>query len=153
MPAFDSSAYAFPTIETYVNDLPVAGIKSIKYDDDLSRADVYGTGMVQIGMTLGKYKAQGTITFYKRAFLIAFLAQAGPGWRQVPLTIAVSYGPNGLFETCLDTIPVAFAGKASADNSDGEDPLTNELGLFIPQPILWNGFPSVIETFPALAIA
>jgi hypothetical protein len=157
MPAFDSSAYAFTTIETYMSvggvTVPVAGIKSIKYDDDLSRADVYGTGMVQIGMTQGKYKAQGTLTFYKRAFVVAFINQAGPGWRQVPLNLVVSYGPNGLGETNVDTIPLAYAGKSSADNSEGDEPLANELGLFIPQPILWNGNPSVVETFPALAVA
>jgi hypothetical protein len=153
MPAFDPSAYAFSTIELYIGTLPIAGFKSCKYDDDLTRGDVYGTASVQIGLTQGKYKAKGTLTAYKRAYLIGLIAQLGPNFRKVPFTIVSSYGPNGFGETQTDTLPVCYIGSQNSDNSEGDEPLTNEVSLIIPQPILWNGVPSIIETFSTIAVA
>lgn len=158
MPAAEitlGQSFAFTKIELTFGALPIAGIKSIKYDDDLKRTNFYGTGSVQIGLTQGSYVAKGSVTFRKNAFVVGLLNQLGPGFRQVPGQAIVSYGPNGNGLVVVDTLPQLFIGAISADNeqSDEAPPLDNEVNFYVPVPILWNGVPSVIETFPALAVA
>jgi hypothetical protein len=154
-PFVNGNSYSFVQIETIVGFLPVAGIKDISYDDDLKRAPVYGTGSVQIGLTRGTYTAKGSIEFHKNAFLIGVLTQFGPGWRQQQTFLNVSYGPNdnGLIQN--DVFPAVLFGSAESSNSQSDDgtPLTNKIGLYIPVPILWNGVPSIVETFPLIAVA
>lgn len=157
MPAnsvFFGEAFSFVQIELYVNDVPIAGIKGISYKDNLTRGDVYGTASVQLGLTRGKYKADASIEFYKRAYLVAFLNLLGPGWRQVQMPIVVNYGPNddGLIQT--DTIPVAIVNENASDNSESDgDPLSNKVSFYVPQQILWGGFPGILETFQLVALA
>lgn len=153
MPATElipGQTFAFTTIETFL-PLPIAGIKRISYKDNLGRKDVYGTASVQIGLTRGQYKASGEIELYLRAAILAGLFT--PGVRQIPRNIVVSYGPNGDGLTCTDTLPSVLFGDIDEDHSEGEDPLTVKFSLIIPQQILWNGAPTVIETFSAIAIA
>lgn len=152
MPAFElipGNTFSFVNIETYT-PLPTAGIKRISYKDNLSRADVYGTGSVQIGLTRGKYKASGEIELYLSAAI-----QAGwltPGIRMVPRPLVITYGPNGNGLMNVDTIPVCLIGDIDADNNEGDDPSTRKFSLIIPQQILWNGTPTIVETFTSIAI-
>jgi hypothetical protein len=151
----NGNSYSFVQIETYFGVLPIAGIKDISYNDDLKRADVYGTASVQIGLTRGTYKAEGSIDFYLNAFSVGLVAQFGIGFRQIQTTLVVSYGPtdNGLI--VVDTLPMVLIGKIDAANpqSDEGGPITRKVGLIIPNQILWNGVPSVLETFPLIAVA
>lgn len=152
MPAIEllpGNSFAFVNIETYL-PLPVAGIKMISYKDTLSRKEVYGTASVQIGLTRGQYKASGELEVYKAAAI-----QAGlffPGVRQTPRDIVVTYGPNGNGLMQVDTLPGVMFGDIDTDNSEGDDPLTTKFSLIIPNQILWNGSPTIIETFSLIAI-
>lgn len=153
MPAIElipGQTFSFVSIETYL-PLPVAGIKSINYKDNLTRKAVRGTSSVQIGLTQGQYEASGEIEVYLRAAVLAGLFV--PGVRQVPRDIVVTYGPNGDGLMCVDTLPSVFFGDIDASQSEGDDPLTRKFSLIIPQQILWNGFPTLIETFSLIAVA
>lgn len=151
----NGNAYSFVQIETFFGVLPTAGIKDISYKDNLRRADGYGTASVQLYLTRGTYKAEGSIELYKRAFNTVLLGQFGPGFRQVQTFITVSYGPDDLGIVITDTLPMVFFGEISADNPQTDDgtPLTNKVQLIIPTQIVWNGLPSVLETFPLIAVA
>lgn len=151
----NGNAYSFVQIETYFGVLPIAGIKDISYNDDLRRADGYGTASVQLYLTRGTYKASGSIEFYKKAFNIGLLAQFGVGFRQIQTLINVSYGPDDSGVVITDTLPMVLIGKIDASNPQSDDgtPLTNKCDLYIPTQILWNGVPSVLETFPIVAVA
>lgn len=158
MPANTSvngNTFSFVQIETTFGVLPIAGIKDISYDDDLKRAAVYGTASSQIGLTRGTIAQKGSIEFYKNAFLVAVLSQFGPGWRQVQFSVVISYGPNDNGLVQQDTLPAVLLGSVDSANAFSEDgpPLTNKVGLYLPVPILWNGVPSIIETFPTIAVA
>lgn len=158
MPAtttIQGNSYSFVQIETQFGALPIAGIKDISYDDDLKRAKVYGTGSVQIGMTRGTYEANGSIEFYLNAFNVGLLNQFGVGFRQIQTSIVVTYGPNDNGVIVVDTLPTCLIGKFESTNAQSDDgaPLTRKVSLYVPVPILWNGIPSIIETFPSIAIA
>jgi len=148
--AVNGNAYAFCNIELWT-PLPIAGIKAVNYKDSLGRKEVRGTLSVPIGTTRGNYTASGDIEFYLHAGVIAVTSI--PGWRQAQNTLVINYGPNDFGLITTDTIPVCFFTEYSADQSEGEDALTRKLGLMIPQQILWNGVPSIIEPFAFIAIA
>ena len=153
MPAIElipGQTFSFVSIETYL-PLPVAGIKTISYKDNLTRKAVRGTSSVQIGLTQGQYEASGEIEVYLRAAILAGLFT--PGVRQVPRDIVVTYGPNGDGLMCVDTLPNVLFGDIDASQSEGDDPLTRKFSLIIPQQILWNGSPTLIETFSLIAVA
>ena len=146
----NGNAYAFCNIELST-PLPIAGIKSINYKDNLTRQMVRGTASVPIGLTRGKYEASGDIEFYLAAAQLAVFNS--PGWRMLQTAMTVSYGPNDNGLMCVDIIPVAFYGELEASQSEGDEPLTRKCSLIIPNQILWDGMPSVIETFSLIAVA
>jgi hypothetical protein len=153
MPAFEiipGNTFAFVNIETY-SPLPTAGIKRISYKDNLTRGDVYGTGSVQIGLTRGKYKASGEIEVYLKAAILA--GWLGPAIRMAPRPIVITYGPNGDGMMNVDTLPVCFIGDIDGDQNEGDEAITRKFSLIIPQQILWNGAPTIVETFTAIAVA
>jgi hypothetical protein len=118
---------------------------AVDYDDNLSRALVYGTASTPLGLTKGKYDATGSIELLLEA---AQTLQLSLGvWRQVPLVINVSYIPSGASPILpvFDVIPGCYIGKATQSGKVGDDALTRKFELYIPQQILWNGVPSFIE--------
>jgi hypothetical protein len=153
MPATEllpGQTFSFVQIETYL-PVPIAGIKRLSYKDNLTRKGVWGTQSVQIGLTRGKYEASGEIEVYLRTAALAFFSQAA--LRTTPNTMTVMYGPNGDGLTISDVIPQYLIGDIDADQSEGDEALTRKFSLIIPQQILWNGKPTFIETFGAIAIA
>lgn len=153
-PLINGNYFAFPDIELRFDGLLFAGVKAINYDDSLSRAKVRGTASVPLGLTKGRYEAKGDIEFYLDAANL-LITTLGPGWRQVPGAISVTYGPNlGMnLPLVTDIIPAVYLGDLTASNSEGDDPLTRKFTLHIPGQILWNGLPSIIETSTLQAVA
>lgn len=143
--------FSFQRIESWFGVLPIAGIKRISYKDNLTRKPVRGTAMVQVGLTLGNYEASGEVEVYKRTAALAFFNN--PLLRLTPSSLTVTYGPNGDGLTTTDTIPQFLIGEIDGDNSEGDEALTVKFTLIIPQPILWNGFSTIQESFPTIAIA
>lgn len=158
MPAnttINGNTFSFVQIETQIGALPIASIKDISYKDNLRRADVYGTASAQLGLTRGTLKQDGSIEFYRAAFFTAITGQFGPGWRQQQITFTISYGPNDNGLVVIDTLPAVLIGEVDSSSAQSDDgtPLTIKTTLYLPVPILWNGVPSVIETFPTIAVA
>jgi hypothetical protein len=158
MPAnttINGNTFSFVQIETQIGALPIASIKDISYTDDLHRSLVYGTASAPLGATRGVLGQEGSIEFYRAAFFTAITGQFGVGWRQQQLTITVSYGPNDNGLVVVDTLPAVLIGKVDSSNGQSDDgpALTMKVNLFLPVPILWNGVPSIVETFPTIAVA
>ena len=144
-------SFSFSQIETY-QPLPIAGIKRIAYKDNLTRKPVYGTQSVQIGLTRGKYEASGEIEVYLRTAVLTFFLN--PALRMIPFPLTVTYGPNGDGLVTVDIIPQVLIGDIDADQPEGDEALTRKFNLIIPQQILWNGIPSIVDSgFGLIAIA
>jgi hypothetical protein len=152
-PLINGFYYAMADVELQANGLLFAGVAAIDYDDNLARAKVYGTASTPLGLTKGKYEANGSIEFYIGAAQILQLSLVA--WRQVPLVITISYVPSGLapLVPIFDSIPGCYIGKATQANKIGDDALTRKFELHIPGQILWNGVQSFFETSTIGAVA
>lgn len=155
-PLINGNYFAFSDIEVRADGLLFAGVKVINYSDNLDRAKVRGTASVPLGLTKGRYEAKGDIEMYLDAFstLIGTVG-GGVAWRQIPIAISVTYGPNPGMNLPLvtDIIEGFYIGEVTAGNSEGDEPLTRKFTMHIPGQILWNGVPSIIETSTLQAVA
>jgi hypothetical protein len=129
--------------------LQIVGCSSIDYDDDLKRSKVYGAQKVPLGLTSGKYEANGSVTMFVNPanLLISTLALAGialGGFRFVPLTVTVSWQPVGPLPLILDSF-TCFIGKQESKNKVSDDPSERTFGLYIPGAIVWNGEPGAYD--------
>ena len=155
-PLINGNYFAFSDIQLRVDGLLFAGVKSISYSDNLERAKVRGSASVPLGLTKGRYEAKGDVEMYLDAFTTMVSTVGGNvAWRQVPLAISITYGPNVGMNIPLvnDIIPGAYIGEVTAGNTEGDEPLTRKFTLHIPGQILWNGVPSLIETSTLSAVA
>jgi hypothetical protein len=153
-PLIQGNYFAYSNIELVAQSLTFAGVKSINYKDNLGRVKVRGTAMQPLGLTQGRYEANGDIEMYLDAFML--LTQTiGPGWRQNPVTIIINYGPNiGMpIPLITDEIIGAYIGEVDASQSEGEEPLSRKFTLHIAGQILWGGVPSIFEPQILAAIA
>jgi hypothetical protein len=121
-------------------------VKTINYKDNLGRVKVRGTAMQPLGLTQGRYEANGDIEMYLDAFML-MTQTIGPGWRQQPVFAVINYGPNvGLaLPIVTDEIPGFYLGEVDASQSEGEEALTRKFTMHIPGQILWGGVPSIFE--------
>jgi hypothetical protein len=129
--------------------LQFVGVTAIDYDDDLKRSKVYGTQSVSLGLTRGKYEANGSITFLlpNANLVTSTLGAIGialGGFRFVPLTVSVAWAPIGIIPTTLDSF-VCFLGKQESKNKVSDDPSERAFSLYIPGAISWNGFPGAFD--------
>lgn len=154
-PLINGDYFAYTDIVLQYEGLQFAGVKSINYKDSLSRAKVYGTASVPLGMTKGKYEASGDIEMYLDAANTLITSIGPTGWRQVPGVVTVMYGPNlgSNLPFWIDTIPGVYLGDFEASQSEGDEPLTRKFTLHIAGQILWNGFPSILELSDLSAVA
>jgi hypothetical protein len=114
---------------------------------------VRGTAMQPLGLTQGRYEATGDIELYLDAFML-MTTILGPGWRQIPVTAVVTYGPNPLMPIPFVTDTIQFyIGEVDASQSEGEEPLSRKFTMHIPGQILRNGIPSILEPQVLAAIA
>ena len=153
-PLINGNYFAFADIELRAQGLLFAGIKVVNYKDNLNRAKVRGSASVPLGLTKGRYEASGDIEMYLDA-ASTLITALGPGWRQTPVSLSITYGPNlGMnIPLVTDIIPGAYLGEFDASNSEGDEPLVRKFTLHIPGQILWNGIPSIIETSTLQAVA
>lgn len=140
---------AYADIIFRMNGLQFVGVTSIDYSDDLKRAKVYGTQKVMLGLTTGKYEAEGSVTFLlsPAQLLLASLSTIGlalGGFRFVPMGVTISYAPIGPLPLVTDSF-VCFLGKQEAKNKVGDDALERTFGLYLPGAISWNGSPGAID--------
>lgn len=145
-PLINGVYYSYSNIELNVQGLQFAGVKAINYKDNLGRVKVRGTAMQPLGLTQGRYEANGDIELYLDAFALLTLT-LGPGWRQTPIVANITYGPNigPVVPLVNDIIPGFYLGEVDASQSEGEEALTRKFTMHIPGQILWNGIPSILE--------
>ena len=137
--------------------LQVTGVTSIDYDDDCKRAKVWGTGKVPLGLTNGKYEANGSVTLLNPSanLLIGILGTVGiplGGFRFVPIGVSIAWAALGPIPTNLDSF-VCFLGKQESKNKVGEDASERTFSLYIPGAIMWNGFAGAFDLNSLLAVA
>lgn len=156
-PLVNGVYYSYSNIELHIGvagELQIAGVKTINYKDNLGRVKVRGTAMQPLGLTQGRYEANGDIELYLDAFML-LVSTLGPGWRLQPVQAVVTYGPNPLLSIpfVTDVIPGFYLGEVDASQSEGEEPLSRKFTMHIPGQILWGGVPSIIEPQVLAAIA
>ena len=150
-PLINGSFCAFADIDMNLNGTLIAGVMAIDYDDNLARGKVYGTSSVPLGLTKGKYEANGSVELYLEAANLIMSMYPGT-WRMVPIIFNISYVPFTFPATpVFDVIPVGYLTKQTASNKVGDDATTRKFELAIPGQILWGGAPSFIESGVTLA--
>lgn len=140
---------AYADIILRTNGLQIVGATAIDYSDDLKRTKVYGTQKVPLGLTTGKYEADGSITLLlsPAMLLLATLSTVGlvlGGFRFVPIGVTVSYAPIGPLPLVTDSF-VCFLGKQEAKQKVSDDPIERTFSLHLPGTIAWNGSPGAID--------
>jgi hypothetical protein len=156
-PLINGVYYSYSNIELHIGraaEFQIAGVKAINYKDNLGRVKVRGTAMQPLGLTQGRYEANGDLELYLDAFSL-LITTLGPGWRQQPLTAVITYGPNPLLSIpfVTDTIIGFYLGEVDASQTESEDPLARKLTMHIPGQILRNGLPSILEPQLFVAVA
>lgn len=153
MIAINGQYYSFADIEARITGLGsiftaalFVGYTSINYNDKLGRAYVRGTARMPLGSTSGQYEAAGDIEFHKPQ-ADRLIQGLGPNWRQLPLTLTVSYssiGPLGTpgLPVSTDVINTAYLTDLDAPNADGTESLKRKFSLFIVGGIQWAGVPT-----------
>jgi hypothetical protein len=108
--------------------LPIMGIKSINYSEDLEPGDVYGTAPHKLGRTRGKHNANCDFEMYRLEWenLKVTLGIAGVGYGEVAFDIFVTYSEN-FSPVVTDQIVGARITKCEFSNSDGTDTSTVKL--------------------------
>lgn len=104
-------------------------VKSLKYDDKLSRAKHSGNNMAPVGRTKGKYECSGSITFLRQEFDL-LIVKLGDHWGLKSFNIQVQYGQDGQ-PVVTDVLEGCLLNGASHDGSEGEDGLEVECELDI----------------------
>lgn len=153
-PLINGVYYSYSNIELQLNGLTFAGVKAINYKDNLGRVKVRGTAMQPLGLTNGRYEANGDIEMYLDAFQL-LIQTMGPGWRTIPIFAIVTYGLNlGMTPPIVtDEIPGFLIGEVDASQSEGEEALVRKFTMHIPGQIVWGGIPSILEPQILAAIA
>lgn len=130
--------------------LPFVGVKSLKYNDNLTRTYVRGASIVALGVTQGRYEAKGEVELYLDAASFLFTV---PGWRQIPFQFTNVYSNLAMTNPLITDAFTAFVTDLNADQQESDDPLTRKFGLMIVGQINWNGVPSIVEFAQLLAVA
>jgi hypothetical protein len=115
---------------------------------------VRGTAMQPLGMTQGRYTANGDFDMYLDAAML-LITSLGPNWRSTPIFATISYATplNPILPFTIDEIPGFYIGEVDASQSEGEEPLSRKFTMHIPGQILWGLLPSIIEPLIFAAVA
>lgn len=156
-PLINGVYYSYSNVELFVGaaaELQIAGVKTINYKDNLGRVKVRGTAMQPLGLTQGRYEANGDVELYLDAFAL-LVTTLGPGWRQLPVYATITYGFNAgmAIPFITDTIPGFYLGEVDASQSEGEEALSRKFTMHIPGQILWGDQPSLLEPQILAAVA
>lgn len=153
----NGNRHSWTSITFDADGLPIGGISSVDYSDNLEPGTPYGTGPVALGYTRGKYTAEFSVEMYRaewELFKSTRLGAAGIGFMETVGIYNISYAEQvtvGL-PVITDTI-VGRVSKVESSNSDGTDASKVKLTFKVIEPILWNGVPAVAPDPTALDVA
>ncbi len=135
-PTINGNRFGYASIAATLAGRPYRGIKSINYKDNLEPGEVRGTSPQLIGATRGQYKAEADVEFYEDEWC-DFRDALGDGFMEVPWQLLVNYQEEGA-DVQTDELYVRISG-VDASRSEGTEPLTRKLKLFVLLPIKHNG--------------
>lgn len=121
----------YASIELSILGAQFDGVKSIKYDDELSSAYVYGTGARPIGRTLGQYKATCAISLYRNQWEKLKGLLGGNNYKRTVFTAVVKHSVNPGDPIITDTLERLRVMKMAAGGQEGSDPLVVDLDCSI----------------------
>lgn len=116
--------------------LPVKGIREISYNSGMEPGDVYGTSPQMLGQTLGQYKAEGSVSFYREewdAFLGTLNNILPNGIMQIRFDIMIAYSLVGIVPVRTDKLLGCRIKKIDHTMSQGNEALVTKCDLAIIQ--------------------
>ena len=149
-PLINGVRHEWSSIEIKLRGDVYVGVKEIKYSDNLKGTKLYGTHPKPIGRTRGVYECEASIVLYT-AEANQFRQALGPGYKEVPFDVVISYTEDG-FDTIVDEIIGCRITKDEGGGSQGADGLSTPWDLD-PMNIIWNGLDSLKTTLEQLAAA
>lgn len=149
-PLINGVRHEWSSIEIKLRGDVYIGVKEIKYSDTLKGSKLFGTHPRALGRTRGQYESEASIVMYL-AEAAQFRAALGPGYKEVPFDIVVSYTEDG-FDTIVDEVIGCRITKDEGGGTQGPDGLTTPWDLD-PMNIIWNGLDSLKTTLEQLAAA
>ena len=147
-PLINGVRHEWSSVEIKLRGDVYVGVKEIKYSDTLKGTKIRGTHPVPIGRTRGEYDCEASIVLWL-AEAVQFRAALGPGYKEVPFDIVVSYTEDG-FETIQDEIIGCRITKDEGGGGGGADALSTPWDLD-PMNIRWNGVESLKTTLQELS--
>jgi hypothetical protein len=132
-PQINGIRYDFSTIEANLDGQIFNGIREVTYRHELTPGELSGTRAQLIGRTRGKYRPEGSLTFYKLEYqdFIRRLAARG-GYMEVSFDVVVNYQPS---PTSADIVTDVLKGcrikNAENSHSEGEEALIVKADLHI----------------------
>lgn len=152
----NGNRHSWTSITFDADGLPIGGITSVDYSDNLEPGVPYGTDPVAVGLTRGKYTAEFSCEMYRKEWELfkARLGVAGVGFMESTGIYNVAYFEPDLNggEPITDTI-VGRVTKVESANSDGTDASKVKITFKVIVPILWNGVPGVLPDPTMLDLA
>lgn len=144
-PEVNGHIYDFTSIRFEANGVKMPSITKIAYSDSVERGEFRGTSPYVRATTRGKYSAEGSASMSRLQFE-AFETSFGDGIYDAIFTGTVSYADTGQ-PTVTDTLEGVQIKKRGLDNSEGGDPATIDLDLFVVK-VKFNGR----EPFPIVNV-
>lgn len=94
-PLINGREYGWADIVINIGGVPVTGIRSIKYDEEMEKENIYGAGRNPVSRGYGRVKSTASITLLSGT-VMALKAKAPKGqlFRIAPFPITVSYQPE-----------------------------------------------------------
>lgn len=94
-PLINGREYGWADIAVKIGDVPVTGIRAIKYEEEQEKENIYGAGRHPVSRGYGRVKATGSVTLLAST-VMALKAKAPKGQlhRLPPFLITVSYQPD-----------------------------------------------------------
>ena len=140
-PLINGTRHEWSSVEIKVAGQIYLGVKEIKYSDKLEPNKLRGTHAEAIGRTRGEYNAEdGSVVMYLQE-ANALRQALGPGYKEVPFDIVVSYSDEGV-DTIQDEIIGCRIKGDEGGGSQGADALVVTFALDVMK-VRWNGIESL----------
>lgn len=136
-PLINGHRCSWAEIEIRIAGLKQLAVKEISYKSSLEGADVYGTGPMPLGRTLGQAKFEASITLMKEE-ADELIMSLGPGYGEVWFDIVVQYRLLGGLSVSTDTIRGCRIKGEDHSFSQSADGLAVKYELH-PVAVLRNG--------------
>jgi len=129
-PLINGTSHSWVDITISVLDVPVPGVRSIKYSESQEKVNNYGSGRRPVSRGRGKIEAEASVTFMSEEVLA--LQKAAPNKNIMnipPFDIIVSYIPENSTNVTTDVIKNCEFKTNGREASEGDTMIEVELEL------------------------